>query len=130
MADVASYTIREAAASCGLTAHTLRWYERIGLLARVARGADGRRRFSEPDLAWLGFLVRLRSTGMPVADMLRYAELTRAGDESGAARLALLTAHRDRVAEQVTALGEHLVAVQSKIDYYHRRGQVPSGGHE
>ena len=115
-----SYPIRTAAAACGLTVHTLRWYERIGLLDRVPRGVDGRRRFGESDLDWLRFLVRLRGTGMPVAEMLRYAELARSGDESGERRLALLLAHRERVAANIAALKEHLEAVDYKIGIYRR----------
>jgi DNA-binding transcriptional MerR regulator len=71
------WTIREAAEKCGLTLHTLGWYERIGLLDRIDRTADGRRCFTEADLEWLLLLSRLRVTGMPVRDMLRYAELVR-----------------------------------------------------
>jgi DNA-binding transcriptional MerR regulator len=117
---VSSYAIAEAAVRCGLTVHTLRWYERIGLLDRVARGADGRRRFTDDDLGFLEFVVRLRRTGMPVAEMIRYAELVRAGDPTGAARLALLQEHRERVREQVAALTEHLDVLDWKIDNYRR----------
>ena len=73
------WTTRETAEKCGLSQHTLRWYERIGLLDRVARTADGRRRYSDGDLDWILLLSRLRGTGMPVRDMLRYAELVRSG---------------------------------------------------
>ena len=52
-----TWSIGEAAAKCGLSQHTLRWYERIGLLAKIERGGDGRRRFSESDLEWLSLLI-------------------------------------------------------------------------
>ena len=92
------WTIREAAETCGLTLHTLRWYERISLLDRIDRTADGRRCFTEADLEWLLLLSRLRATGMPVRDMLRYAELVRpqAGKQE---RLELLQRHRERVGQ-------------------------------
>ena len=64
-----TWSIGEAAAKCGLSQRTLRWYERIGLLANIERGGDGRRRFSEGDLEWLSLLTKLRATGMPVRDM-------------------------------------------------------------
>jgi DNA-binding transcriptional MerR regulator len=59
---VTSWTTREAAEKCGLSQHTVRWYERIGLLARVGRTADGRRQFTDADLDWLLLLSRLRAT--------------------------------------------------------------------
>lgn len=74
-----SYTISEVVAFTGLTAHTLRWYERIGLMPHVDRSHTGQRRFSNRDLDWLAFVGKLRLTGMPVADMVRYAELLREG---------------------------------------------------
>ena len=74
-----TWSIGEAAAKCGLSQHTLRWYERIGLLASIERGGDGRRRFSQGDLDWLSLITRLRATGMPVRYMQRYAELVRSG---------------------------------------------------
>ena len=58
-----TWSIGEAAAKCGLSQHTLRWYERIGLLAKIERGGDGRRRFSEGDLEWLSLITKLRATG-------------------------------------------------------------------
>jgi hypothetical protein len=59
---VTTWTIGEAAAKCGLSQHTLRWYERIGLLANIERGGDGRRRFSQGDLDWLSLLTKLRAS--------------------------------------------------------------------
>ena len=77
-----SYTISEVVAFTGLTAHTLRWYERIGLMPHVDRSHTGQRRFSNRDLDWLAFVGKLRLTGMPVADMVRYAELVREGEHT------------------------------------------------
>ena len=88
-----TWSIGEAATKCGLSPHTLRWYERIGLLGTIDRGGDGRRRFSDRDLDWLSVLIKLRATGMPVRDMQRYAELVRSG-AGEAERLELLKRHR------------------------------------
>src|SRR5436190_16995043 len=86
------YTISEVVACTGLTAHTLRWYERIGLLPDVDRSHTGQRRYSNRDLDWLAFVGKLRLTGMPVADMVRYAELVRRGEETFDERRELLEA--------------------------------------
>ena len=114
------WTTREAAEKCGLTQYTLRWYERIGLLDRIDRTADGRRRFSDADLDWLILLGRLRATGMPVRDMLRYAELVRSG-AGEQERADLLRRHRERVRQALLEQQECLKLLDTKIENYCRR---------
>jgi DNA-binding transcriptional MerR regulator len=114
---VTGWTTREAAEKCGLTQYTLRWYERIGLLDRVERTADGRRRFSDADLDWLILLSRLRATGMPVRDMLRYAELVRSGAREQE-RVDLLREHRERVRQALLEQQECLKLLDAKIGNY------------
>src|SRR5262245_65857761 len=88
-------SIAEAAEISGLSAHTLRYYERTGLLAPVGRNGSGHRRYRETDLELIAFLAKLRATGMPIREVRRYAELMRAGDATNAERLALIEAQRD-----------------------------------
>ena len=111
-------SIQAASDRTGLTAHTLRYYERIGLIHEVRRGTDGRRRYSPDDLAWLEFLTKLRKTGMPIRDMCRYAELRRTGDHTAAARKAMLEEHRVRVAARIAELQQDLKVLDYKIDNY------------
>jgi len=114
-----SLSIAEAAEQTGLTAHTLRYYERDGLmLAAPERSASGHRRYSEQDLTWIQLITRLRSTGMPIRDVRRYAALVRAGDGNEAERLALLKAHRERVEAQLAEVNGHLRAIDHKIGIY------------
>ena len=115
-----TWSIGEAAAKCGLTQHTLRWYERIGLLGTIERGGDGRRRFSDGDLDWLSVLTKLRDTGMPVRDMQRYAELVRSG-AGHAERLELLKRHREQVRRDLAAQRECLKLLDAKITSYSSR---------
>ena len=115
-----TWSIGEAAAKCGLSPHTLRWYERIGLVGPVAKGGDGRRRYSDADLDWLSLITRLRETGMPVSDMQRYAELVRSG-AGEAERLELLKRHRAEVRRALAAQRETLKVLDSKIDTYARQ---------
>ena len=115
-----TWSIGEAAAKCGLSPHTLRWYERIGLVGPVAKGGDGRRRYSDADLDWLSLITRLRETGMPVSDMQRYAELVRSG-AGQAERLELLKRHRAEVRRALAAQRETLKILDSKIDTYARQ---------
>ncbi|MFC1416365.1 MerR family transcriptional regulator [Streptacidiphilus cavernicola] len=116
--DTPRYTIGEVVARTGLTAHTLRWYERIGLLEHPARSHSGQRRFSDRDLIWLDFLGKLRLTAMPVADMVRYADLRREGEHTAAARQQLLIAHRDEVRQRIADLQATLLIIDHKIDFY------------
>lgn len=106
------------AAASGLTAHTLRWYERIGLLDPVDRSASGRRSYCDADLHRLAFLGRLRLTGMTVADMLRYVELARRGEQTFEDRRDLLLAHREEVRQRIADLHATLAVLDYKIDLY------------
>ncbi|MGW4895678.1 MerR family transcriptional regulator [Kitasatospora sp. NPDC004240] len=110
--------ISEVAAASGLTAHTLRWYERIGLLDPVDRSTSGQRRYSDADLGRLAFLGRLRLTGMPVADMLRYVELVRAGGDTMGERRDLLVAQREEVRLRIADLHATLAVLDHKIGFY------------
>jgi DNA-binding transcriptional MerR regulator len=113
-------SIRDAAALTGLTTHTLRYYERIGLLDPVVRRDNSHRLYSQQDLTWIQFLLKLKSTGLPVRDMLRYAELRRAGNtvESMSARRALLAQHTQEVQQTIEALQDNLRVLQAKLVMY------------
>jgi len=116
---VTTLTIAQAAEQTGLTTHTLRYYERDGLmLASVDRSSSGHRRYTDRDLTWIQMITRLRSTGMPMRDVRRYAALVREGDGNEAERLALLKAHRDRVERQLAEVTGHLRAIDHKIGIY------------
>ncbi|PKV85562.1 MerR family transcriptional regulator [Streptomyces sp. TLI_146] len=112
------YTISEVSALSGLTAHTLRWYERIGLMPHVDRSHTGQRRFTNKDLDWLAFVSKLRLTGMPVADMVRYAELVREGEHTFDARQELLEQTRRDVITRMAELQDTLAVLDHKIDFY------------
>ncbi|GIG34645.1 MerR family transcriptional regulator [Cellulomonas pakistanensis] len=117
--DSRTRTIAEAAAATGLTPHTLRYYERDGLLLEaVERASSGHRRYTERDLAWIHLLTRLRATGMPIREIREYAELVREGDGTEPRRLALLEAHRDAVRAHLAEVQEHLATIERKIDVY------------
>jgi DNA-binding transcriptional MerR regulator len=115
-----SLTIQQAAAKTGLSAHTLRYYEKIGLLDPIARQDNTHRLYREEDLLWIGFLLKLRSTGLPVRDMLHYAALRRLGDipESVSARKALLEQHTRTVEATIAELQNNLAILHTKIKLY------------
>ena len=111
-------SIAEVAERTGLTAHTLRYYERDGLMLGVGRNTAGHRAYTEDDLGWITLITRLRSTGMPIREVRRYAELVRAGEGNEHVRLELLRAHRDRVRAQLEVTAAHLDAIEFKVSYY------------
>ncbi|MGE5635349.1 MAG: MerR family transcriptional regulator [Nocardioidaceae bacterium] len=110
-------SISEASEASGLSAHTLRYYERAGLLERVDRNDGGHRRYREADLERIKFLTKLRATGMPIREVRRYAELMKAGQATNAERLALLEAHREAVLAELEATAENLELIEWKINF-------------
>src|SRR5258705_13758185 len=85
-------SIQQAAEVTGLSAHTLRYYERVGLLDRVGRAESGRRRYVAADLAWVALLMWLRATGMPIRQMQEFAALRRRGPAPARERRPFLVA--------------------------------------
>ncbi len=120
--------IRAFAARTGLSAHTLRYYERIGLLDPVGRASSGHRRCLAGDLAWVEFLTRLRATGMPVRVMQRFAALRRHGDRTLPERRELLEAHQRDIEQHLADLQVNLAAITEKIQHY-RDLEVSNGQH-
>ncbi|MFI6766565.1 MerR family transcriptional regulator [Streptomyces sp. NPDC050355] len=121
------YTIREVAAYTGLSAPTLRWYEEIGLMPHVARSHTGQRRFDNRDLDWLAFVTRLRLTGMPVADMVRFAELVRQGEDTYGERQSVLEQARGEVVTRIAELQDTLAVLNAKINFYEGARRAPEG---
>lgn len=111
-------TVAQMAAATGVSAHTLRYYEKAGLIEPVARNAGNQRRYSEADIEWLRFLLRLRETGMPISQMRTYAELRADGAQTVAARLSLLEDHHAGLREQIALLRRHEKALAAKIATY------------
>ncbi|MFD6463860.1 MerR family transcriptional regulator [Streptomyces roseolus] len=116
--DRPRYSIGDAAEHSGLSRDTLRWYERIGLMDYIGRDHTGKRRFSNRDLEWLALIGRLRNTGMSVADMVRYAELVRAGDETLPERLQMFRNTRAEVLAQIEELRKTVEVLDYKIALY------------
>lgn len=111
-------TIRDISEASGLSPHTLRYYERIGLMVPVSSNPSGHRRYSSDEAEWVTLLRHLRETGMPIAEMLRFAELVRGGVETVPDRLDLLRDHRDAMVRQIETIMATLAAIDAKIATY------------
>jgi len=113
-------TILEVAKVTGLTAHTLRYYERIGLIHPINREENTRRCYTADDVGWIDFLIKLRAIGMSIKDMQQYAELQRQGDATLPERVEMLKALRDKVESHIDEMNQHLKLIYYKIDYYQK----------
>lgn len=111
-------TIEEVAKQTGLTAYTLRYYERISLIAPIGRAAGGHRRYAASDLAWIAFLLRLRTTHMPIGMMQTFATLRGMGDATIPARRRLLEEHLQNTLAGIEAMRLSAKELQAKIDHY------------
>lgn len=115
--------IGELAKRSGLSADTIRYYERIGLLPRADRDRSSHRDYDASILTWIEFLDRLKTTGMPIREMLRYAALREQGPGTEPERQELLENHRARVRAHVDALNASLLVLDTKIDGYAATGK-------
>jgi DNA-binding transcriptional MerR regulator len=121
-------SIGEVSELTGLTTYTLRFYEQEGLfVAPVRRNAAGRRVFTQDEVQWLKVCTRLRSSGMPIPEIRRYAELVLAGTGNEAQRLELLRQHEARVQQQVADLQEALDIIHTKVEIYSRHLTAGAG---
>jgi len=121
-------SIEEAAEHTGVSPHTLRYYERIGLLAPITRGLGGHRRYTEAEIGAVVFLTLLRQTGMPIRDMERFIELTRAGEGTIGDRVDVLTSRRMELVAHITLLQRHLAALDNKIRIHQNMLRATSAG--
>lgn len=113
-------TIGEFSAVTGISAYTLRYYEKKGLL-RVNRDNAGRRNYSTEDIEWVKFIQRLKDTGMLLRDIKHYSDLRYQGDATMAERMELLMRHRKSVVEEKERWEEYLRNLDEKIGIYRER---------
>lgn len=118
MVKVEELTIQDVSNATGLSLHTLRYYERAGLLPRVNRNDGGHRRYTTRDVDSLQFLTRLRATGMPIHQVRLYAELVREGEHTIVARQRLLEEHRAAIEARMADLTRNLQVLDYKIGLY------------
>ncbi len=111
-------TISEVEEQTGLSAHTLRYYERIGLMAPITKGLRGHRRYDKDDLGWITLIKRLRSTDMSIKEMQHFAELVRQGDATISERRKLLEKHQIELQQKLVDIEETLSLLDHKVTTY------------
>jgi DNA-binding transcriptional MerR regulator len=109
------FSIQQVAQQTGLSIDTLRYYERIGLIESVRRASNGHRRYGQRDIEWIQLLIRLRETGMSIAQMIDFARLRRQGDATLTERRLILEQHQHALEQHMQKLEQHMAALQRKI---------------
>jgi len=123
-------TIGELAQLSGLTTHTIRYYESVGVIKPSGRAANGHRRYHSNDVVWLEFVLRLKLTGMPLAEISVLLDLRLQGDTTLQPRLTMLKLHRARLVAKMDELTECANVLDEKIRTYRKmiaRTKVPAG---
>ena len=111
-------TIKEASQVTGVSADTLRYYERIGLIPAVPRNASGIRNYDEASIGWINFIKCMRGAGLPIEALIEYVALCKEGDKTEASRKAILIEQRDILQQRIESLQKTLVKLNYKIDNY------------
>lgn len=112
------YSIGQVAKKTGLTAHTLRYYEKEGLLPFVQKSGSGLRVFSDNDLGWLAMIECLKETGMSLKGIKQYIDWFREGDSTLPQRLEMFKEQKNRVEAQIALFQKHLARINYKIKLY------------
>lgn len=115
------YSIKQVAERTHLAPHTLRYYEKEGLLPFVERTDSGIRRFSEADMEWLSLICCLKSTGMPIRQIKEFVQLSMQGQGTLKARCEMLTEHKKAVKEEIRMMEQHLEKVTHKIEFFTKK---------
>ncbi|MCF0151432.1 MAG: MerR family transcriptional regulator [Firmicutes bacterium] len=109
-------TIKEVCQKYDITADTLRYYEKIGVIPEVTRTAGGIRDYSEEDITWVENALCLRNAGLPVGVIAEYVRLYRMGDETFVQRRDLLVAQREELQKQLEQMEDALKRLDRKIE--------------
>tara|TARA_R110001583_G_scaffold112917_4_gene263120 strand:- start:6959 stop:7315 length:357 start_codon:yes stop_codon:yes gene_type:complete len=107
-----------------ISSHTIRYYEKIGLLKNISRNASGHRWFSEKDIIWIEFIKRLKDTGMPLNNILKYADLRDEGESTSQLRMNILQEHAIKLEEKIAQEQCHLKKLKDKIAHYKKTLEV------
>ncbi|HZK53309.1 MAG TPA: MerR family transcriptional regulator [Desulfosporosinus sp.] len=119
------YTISQVAEKFDLTAHTIRYYDKEGLLPFIERNKAGNRQFSDKDFDWLKLITCLKNTGMPIKQIKLYIQWCLQGDETLELRRQMYIDHRQEVLKQIDDLQKNLKSIDYKLEFYDTACNIP-----
>ena len=111
-------TIAEVSKKYGLSADTLRYYERIGLIPPVPRTRGGVRDYGEESCGWIQLMKCMRAAGVQIEALIEYVDLFQQGDATLDARKALLVEQRDQLVSRMAEMQASLDLLNQKIERY------------
>ena len=112
------YSIQDVSKKTGLSAHTLRYYEKEGLITGVERSRGGFRQYTDEDLESLGLICCLKNTGMSLQEIARFVKLTHQGEQTLRERVEMLRQHREAVISRISEMQKHLDKVTWKLNFF------------
>ncbi|MHC1749323.1 MAG: MerR family transcriptional regulator [Cellulosilyticaceae bacterium] len=112
------YTISKVAEKVGLTAYTLRYYEKEGLIPDVKKNDNGIRIYREEDVFWIELIKCLKDTGMPISEIHRIVELSLEGEDTIPQRKEILQQHKNKLENQMEHLKMSMKKIDKKLDWY------------
>lgn len=112
------YTIAQVAEKVDLTAYTLRYYEKEGLLPFVERDEHGNRMFKENDIEWIMLIYCLRDTGMSIAEIKHYVDLCVEGNGTIETRRKIIFEHKKLVEQKTEQMKDYLTKINKKLECY------------
>ena len=123
------YSIQDVSKKTGLTAHTLRYYEKEGLISGVERTQGGFRQYTDEDMERLGLICCLKNTGMSIREIARFVELTNEGEHTLRERVELLRAHRDQLLIRLDEMQKYLDKITWKVNFFTQKLNDWETGH-
>ena len=112
------YSIQDVSKKTGLSAHTLRYYEKEGLISGVERTPGGFRQYTDEDMERLGLICCLKNTGMSIREIARFVQLSREGNRTLRERVELLQAHRDQLLVRLEEMQHYLEKITWKVNFF------------
>ncbi|MGR6874736.1 MerR family transcriptional regulator [Pseudomonas sp. HK3] len=112
--------IKQFSEAVDISAHTIRYYEKIGLLKNIRRNSSGHRSFTHKDIEWIHFVKRLKDTAMPLEIIHEYADFRAQGDTTNEHRMKILESHAKCLKDKIEQESGHLKRLEEKIEYYRR----------
>ena len=112
------YSIQEVCQKTGLTAHTLRYYEKEGLLTGIRRSSGGFRQYTDEDLERLSLICCLKNTGMPLQEIARFVRLAHEGDRTLEERVELLKNHQEKMTVRMEEMKRYMEKINWKVNFF------------